>query len=244
MRIFAVNGSPRKDKGNTHRILGPFLEGAEEAGAEVDLVFLQGMDIRPCRGCFNCWLKTPGRCVQKDDMAGLLEMMGKADVQVLATPLYVFGMSAQLKTMMDRIIPMAKPFIELMDGHCAHPAREGFKHSDMVLISNCGFHEMDNFDALVMHVKELCRISGANYLGALLRPHGEILQALEALAPGKAEPIYEAAREAGRLVANNGAISQKLSDQVALELMPREEYVSTANQYFQAEIEKQNKAAS
>jgi len=113
MKIFAVNSSPRKKKSNTDRILQPFLEGAKEAGAEVELIYLYDKKIKPCLGCFNCWLKTPGKCCQKDDMEEMLPAMMGSDVVVYATPLYVFGMTAQLKLFLDRIVPMAEPFIVL-----------------------------------------------------------------------------------------------------------------------------------
>ena len=73
MKIFAVNGSPNMKKGMTHILLEIFLEGAREAGAEVKTVFLQKKKINYCLGCFNCWVKTPGVCVHKDDMPELAE---------------------------------------------------------------------------------------------------------------------------------------------------------------------------
>jgi multimeric flavodoxin WrbA len=149
MKIFAVSGSPRKSKGITDRILKPFLEGAEEAGAEVDLLYLQGKKIKPCLGCFNCWWKTPGVCAQKDEAPELIKRYMASEVAVFATPLYVCGMTAQLKTFMDRFILMAQPFIELRDGHCTHPRRDDDGPSGMVVVSSCGFHELDNFDEMI-----------------------------------------------------------------------------------------------
>ena len=238
MKLLAINGSPRKKLSNTDRMLSPFLQGAKEAGAEVELVYLQGMKIKPCLGCFNCWLKTPGECLQKDDMTGLLDQLRQADVVVLATPLYVCGMTAQMKIMLDRIIPLALPFIEVRDGQCTHPFREGTKNSSLVLLSNCGFHEPHHFDELVAHLQAFARLSCRPYLGSLLRPHGPMMEVFEALDPEKMTPVYEACREAGRFAGRNEVIPGQVLDRVSQELLPRDDFLQMANAYFEQEIEK------
>jgi len=62
MKVLAINSSPNMDKGNTARILGPFLDGMSEAGAEVELLYTRKLKINPCYGEYDCWLKTPGKC--------------------------------------------------------------------------------------------------------------------------------------------------------------------------------------
>jgi len=232
MKIFAVNSSPRKEKSNTDRLLQPFLSGAKDAGAEVELVYLQDKKIKPCLGCFNCWLKTPGVCCQKDDAAEILEKMRNSDMGVYATPLYVFGMNAKMKLLLDRIMPMALPFIELEDGHCTHPYRHGRKMKKMVVVSNCGFHELDNFDEMILHFKAIARHGKMEFLGALLRPEGEFLPYGEQLIPQKVNAVYEAARKAGQQAVREGRISQKLQDEVARELVPKDAFITGANQAF------------
>lgn len=117
MKILVFNSSPNKDKGNTALILNPFLKGMREAGAEVELFYTMDLKINPCQGEFNCWLKTPGQCFQKDDMQMLYPKSG-ADVTVFASPLYVDGISGPMKNLIDRMIPTLQPFIELRNGHC------------------------------------------------------------------------------------------------------------------------------
>lgn len=238
MKMLAINGSPRKKNSNTDRLLLPFLEGAREAGADVELVYLQGMNIQPCLGCFHCWLKTPGQCLQKDDMPGLLDRLREADVTVLGTPLYVCGMTAQLKTMMDRIIPLAMPFIEVCDGQCTHPFREGTKNSSMVLLSNCGFHELHHFDELVAHVQAFNRLSRRKFLGALLRPHGPMMEVFDALDPAAIQPVYDACRQAGRHAARDEVIPEAILAEISRELLSRDDFLEMANAYFQGEIDK------
>jgi multimeric flavodoxin WrbA len=86
MKVLAINSSPRMDKGNTALILNPFLEGMKEAGAEVELFYTSKLNIHSCTGEFNCWLKTPGKCLHKDDMKMLYPKFAEADVVVFATP--------------------------------------------------------------------------------------------------------------------------------------------------------------
>ena len=102
-KVLAFNSSPRKGKGNTALILDPFLEGMRESGAEVELFYNDKLKVKPCTGCFNCWLKTPGVCSHKDDMQWLLPKMRDADVIVYATPVYSYGMTGQMKNLIDRI---------------------------------------------------------------------------------------------------------------------------------------------
>ena len=240
MKILALSGSPRKKKGITDRILQPFLEGAQEGGAEVSLVYLQGKKIKPCRGCFDCWWKTPGVCAQKDDMAELLKLHAECDVGVYATPLYVCGMSAQLKMFFDRFIPLALPFIEVKNGHCTHPAR-GKRMTGMAVVSSCGFHELDNFDEMVAHFKAICRLGGIKFYGALLRPHGEFLPFGEQVMKAQVEEVYTAAREAGRQMVKHDNIPDHLLKAVSRELLPRDVFLQGANQYFQNELDKLKK---
>ncbi len=232
MKILAFNGSPKMEKGNTALILDPFLDGAREAGAEVELLYTSKLDIHPCQGDFNCWLKTPGKCHQQDDMQLIHPKLRQADIWVFATPVYVWGVSGPLKNLMDRIIPLIEPFISIQDGHCSHPLREGTKRAKIVLVSNCGFWEMDNFAPLLAQFEALCRIIGFEFAGALLRPAGPLLGAmLEMGAP--VLDVIEAARDAGRELVRNGRMSSHALQVVSRDLMPREPYVQTLNQNIQ-----------
>ncbi len=225
MRIFAINGSPRKQKGNTNRILEPFLDGAREAGADVELVNVTEKKIKPCLGCNACWLKTPGRCIQKDDMPELVDKIRASEVMVLASPIYVGGVTGQLKTFMDRMTPVSLPFIEVVDGYSTHTKPEGSNLKGIVFVSNNGFHELYHFDDLVNHCKSIAKMTQSEYLGSLLRPHGVVLEIAEKLMPKKVEAVYEAARKAGRQLVEDGKISPELEAEVAKDLMPREDFI-------------------
>jgi multimeric flavodoxin WrbA len=231
MKVLAINSSPNTDKGNTTLILDPFLEGMRESGAEVELLFTKKLDIKPCQGEFNCWLKSPGECFQDDDMQKLRPKFARADVWVLATPLYVDGMTGPLKNLIDRLIPNVDPFIELREDHCRHALREGVKPGKVVLVSNCGFWKTDNFEPLVAHVQAICRNTAREFVGALLRPHGRAVKAMTQMGQPPND-VFEAARDAGRQLATRGCIEPATLETVARELMPREAYIEVVNRRF------------
>ena len=231
LKVLVFNSSPRKEKGNTALILNPFIEGMREAGADVDLYYNYDLKIKPCRGCFNCWLKTPGICSQMDDMQWLLPKMNDADVLVYATPLYSYGMNGQMKNLIDRMIVLAEPFMEVVEGRSRHIAGDGEKPRKIVLVSNCGLWGIDNFDPLVVHVKKLCQDPPMEYAGALLRPHGEALRAMLDMGAPVGD-IIDAAREAGRQFIVEGKMSQTTLDVISRDLLPVEVYVKMANEQF------------
>jgi len=224
------------DKGNTSLILNPFLDGMRNAGADIELLYTKKLRIKPCLGCFSCWVKTPGICVQKDDMQTILPKMHEAGIWVFATPLYVDGMTGPMKNLIDRMIPSVEPFFELRDGHCRHPSRERIQDGKIVLVSNCGFWETDNFDSLLLHMRAICKNLAREFAGALLRPQGPALGAmLEMGAP--LNDILEAAKEAGSQLIKDSRMSDETLSIVSRELLPLAAYVDIANQGFQQQLD-------
>lgn len=100
--ILVLSASPRRG-GNSDLLCDQFVLGAEEAGHEWEKFFLRDKTIGYCTGCGSCY--TSHMCVQKDDMASILEKMIAADVIVMATPVYFYTMDAQMKTLIDRTVP-------------------------------------------------------------------------------------------------------------------------------------------
>jgi len=100
-KILGIVGSPRRN-GNTDILVDRILEGAKDAGADVDKVHLKGLTIKECDGCYICW---KGReCPKKDDMLDLYPKIADADVVIFGTPVYWFGPTALLKAFIDRLI--------------------------------------------------------------------------------------------------------------------------------------------
>lgn len=89
-----------RNKSNSEMLAGAFAKGAEEAGNEVEMISLRDKSLAFCKGCLVC--QKTERCVIEDDAVWIAEKMKEADVIVWATPVYYYGMSGQMKTLIDR----------------------------------------------------------------------------------------------------------------------------------------------
>jgi multimeric flavodoxin WrbA len=231
MKVLVMNGSPRKERGATGGLLKHFIKGMEEAGAEVDLLCSKGLELGDCRGCFNCWSTTPGKCIQDDEMATILPRIADADLVVLATPVYVDGMTGSLKTLLDRTLPNLHGAFELREDHCRHALREGVKAGKIALVSVSGFTEMDNFDPLIAHVKAISKNMNREYVGALLRPYAWIIEpALKQGAP--LNDILDATKQAGYQLISKGKMDEETLAIVAREIIPRSQVIELMRQNY------------
>lgn len=115
-KVVILNGSPRR-KGNTSMLVKAFTEGAESSGHTVTEFFLDSMDIHGCKGCFGGHSNRDCPCVQHDDMAKIYPAVKDCDVIVLATPLYYWNMSGQLRTAIDRLFALEEGDGNLLRGH-------------------------------------------------------------------------------------------------------------------------------
>lgn len=100
MNILVLSGSPRKG-GNTDLLVDAFVKGASPKH-HVEVVSVHDYKINPCMGCNACFHREDHACCQKDDMQIVYEKMAKAEMLVIASPVYFYGLSAQLKTVIDR----------------------------------------------------------------------------------------------------------------------------------------------
>ena len=99
-KVLILEGSPRRN-GNSAILSDEFARGAEEAGCSVEKIQIAHQKIAGCLGCGVCY-RNGSACVQKDDMAEIREKMLAADVIVLASPIYFYSMTAQMKAVIDR----------------------------------------------------------------------------------------------------------------------------------------------
>ena len=107
MKITVLNGSPRKE--NTAAMVDAFVEGAQEAGHEVEVLQVGKMKISGCMGCEYCHTKGEGQCIQKDDFEKVLPAYKDCDMVVFASPIYYFAMSAHMEAAIQRVYCIGKP---------------------------------------------------------------------------------------------------------------------------------------
>jgi multimeric flavodoxin WrbA len=107
MNIVCLLGSPR-EKGNSATIANRFCSTAEGLGAEVKTFTLNNLEYRGCQGCMACKTKLD-RCALNDDLTEVLDAVRETDVLVLASPVYFWDISSQLKTFIDRTFSYLVP---------------------------------------------------------------------------------------------------------------------------------------
>ncbi len=218
-KVVAINGSPRKEKGNTAKILSPFLDGMRKAGASVELFYAKDLDVRPCEGEFYCWHNRPGTCHIDDGMQQMYPKLREANVLVLATPVYV-PLPGEMQNFINRIVPLMNPITKREGGRTRARFRDDVKIGKLVLVSSCGWWEKANFDTVIRIVRELASDVNVEYAGALLRPHSSILVKGEE----KTERILKAAERAGYRLVKEGRMPKDLVKIVGQPLISYERF--------------------
>lgn len=108
-KIIILTGSVRKD-GNTDLLAKAFEEGARENN-KVEIISVADYHVNPCIGCNSCFNREGHKCFRQDDMQKIYSRLAEADVIVAASPVYFYGVSAQLKAVIDRLhTPMRNDF--------------------------------------------------------------------------------------------------------------------------------------
>ena len=206
----------------------------KEKGAEVETYYTNELKINPCQGpCqgdMSC-MRSTGKCYQDDDMEWLLPKVSQADILIFASPLYCDGVTGPMKMFIDRLSPMRLLTMEIHDNHIRHPIRKEWNVKRVVLVSSCGFWEIDNFDPMKAHIKAFCDNMSAVYAGELLRPHGPILGVM--LENNMSvDDVIESARNAGHELIEDGEISSKTSDNISRPLLSRDAFLQMVNAFI------------
>ncbi len=160
LKVLGIAGSPRRG-GNTDLLLAEVMRGATSRGAKVKTIILNDLKIAPCQHCDGC-LET-GRCKVEDDMQMVYRELEDADRIVLASPIQFMGVTAQMKTMIDRCQALwAKKYI------LKQPPLGNRRERRGLFISVGGRKSASLFEPALVTVKTLFRILDITYAGGLL----------------------------------------------------------------------------
>lgn len=151
MKITVLFASPNKN-GSTAILVDHFKRGAEENGHKVEVLDVCKMNVHPCIGCVRCGYEGP--CVQKDDNEIIRDTLLNTDMVVFATPLYYYGMSAQLKIVVDRF--------------CAYNSSLNSRHLKSALLTVAWNADDWTFEALEAYYKTLVRYIRFKNMGMVL----------------------------------------------------------------------------
>ena len=228
MNVLVVNGSARMEKGNTARVLAPFVDGMHEAGASVELFYAHKLNLSPCTGEFYCWYQKPGACYIQDDMQMLYPKLWAADVLVLATPVYI-PLPSGMQIFLNRLCPLMEPVLSWRDGRTRARLHGDVKIRKIVLVSTCGWWEMGNFGTVVRIAEELAKDCGVEFVGPVLRPHAYLL----AQESEKSQAVRDALRKAGLELVQSGSVSRSLLDVIGQPLVSEEAYRQSQNDDYE-----------
>lgn len=231
MKILAINGSPKGKRSNTWRLTSAFLEGItiqkENGGAqapEIETLNIGSLNLKPCLGCFSCWSKTPGECCIRDDMQGVINKILWADVVIWSFPLYYFGLPGQLKTLIDRQLPMSLPFMCTETESGGHPSRYDMSGKRTVVISTCGFYTAQgNYDCVTNLYDRLCGKGGYT---AIFCGQGELFRVKEL--SERTDEYLSWVKKAGQEFASDG-ITGETRGKLDQNLFPRDVFEAMAD---------------
>ncbi len=164
--VLAISGSHRTSS-FTEKMLDTLLEGMGKT--DIHKFYPHKMNIGPCTSCWGCWQgKNKGECVQKDDFQLIYDVYKRCDYIIVAAPVYVFGYPATVKNVIDRFFVNLEPSqIEMDNGDTNHPQRFT-PNAKGVLVSSCGFPDMENFTLMSQHFRKWMKHGGLQWAGEVL----------------------------------------------------------------------------
>jgi len=137
IKVVAVNGSPRMEKGYTAMVLTAFLEGMKEAGIHVELFYTRQLNVKPCTGEFQCWYNKSGECYIQDSMQMIYPKLSEADLLVLATPVYI-PLSGEMQNFINRLCAFIELILIKHNGRTRVQFHNNINIKQIALVSVCG----------------------------------------------------------------------------------------------------------
>ncbi|UCD19384.1 MAG: flavodoxin family protein [candidate division WOR-3 bacterium] len=227
VKAVAINGSPRADKGYTAMIMIPFIEGMNDAGADVETFYAKNVKIEPCTGEMHCWYEKPGECYIQDDMQKVYPILKHAEILILATPVYI-PLPGEMQNIMNRLCPLVIPELQTREGRTRARFRDDVKLRKVVLVATGAWYEKENLSTVERIALEFAEDASIEFAGAILRPHAFLMKQQGELTKDGAK-ILEMVRQAGRELVENGRIAKETLDLIARPLVGREELLQRYN---------------
>jgi len=191
MNICILNGSPRLH-GNTAELLKPFCEELAAGEAHVTAISLTELKIASCKGCYHCQdIPNEYGCVQKDDMHAVAQAVLESDLIVLATPIYTWFCTAELKAVLDRFYGLAK-FYRSIKGNLVEGKR-------LAILATHGYDASYAADPFVIGIQRMCEHYHMRYDGMYS------VRDVDDLASFQTKQAQSGAREFGRYLLQKNA---------------------------------------
>jgi multimeric flavodoxin WrbA len=238
MKTLLINGSLKNENSNTFMVAKKFAEGVCAGnGSELEIIHLSKMNIEHCVGCFCCWKVTPGQCAIRDDMDIIREKILESDVIILSFPLYFFGVSSKMKTLIDRLLPFKYPYngrLATQEQMAILDFRPSFDGKKFVIVSSCAHASTEYVFEGVEKQFDLIFEPG-NY-SAVFCPQGEILklEQMKSILNAYLNKVHKAGEEFGR----EGAFSEQTAKLMRSTLVPPKAVEKMMTGYSQSFLEK------
>lgn len=113
MKLLIINGNPDDSSKDFEAYLSLLEKKLRSEENTVDIINLRNQRIDHCTGCRDCWVKTPGQCAFDDDSIAIRDEYAKADIVIFASPIRMGFVSPLLKNMMDKLVPLLHPYVEI-----------------------------------------------------------------------------------------------------------------------------------
>lgn len=220
MKTLIINGSLKGEASHSYMVASRFARGIEAtADAQTEVIELKNMNISHCVGCFGCWKVTPGQCVIRDDMDIIRDKIMESDNIILSFPLYFFGVSSKMKTMLDRLLPFKMPYKgrhATEDDLLIMDYRYDFSDKRLILVSSCAHSSTDIvYDSVTREFDMIC---GKNNYTKVFCPQGEILE-LDQMKP-ILNKYLNGIEDAGKEFGINRKLSEETARKVCAPLIP------------------------
>lgn len=229
-KAIIINGSPHAEKGITFEMLQALKQGMISSGCEVEIINLSKKNIRQCKGCLCCWYENKGMCLFKDDMKELIPKMLKADIIILATPLYFNNITTDMKLFLERLMPLQrKEFSIGEDGIYHHVC--GQKIPALAIVSTCGLPDYSNFKIVSEYVKLLAKNWNTEVVAEIYRTESYIFEYNYDFLKILLSEYKKSLKNAGEELVKTGRLTNKTTRRLSRNLVPREVYVETGKTY-------------